>query len=146
MHHASAVLYCYLCPVRLYRIFPNYLLNVLIFEEKNLLNTKCVFWFSLQLLSKIFFILRRIKRDVIKTCVGLHVKYSLFLLYLDETWSFFTHFQKNPRILIFMKIHLFGVELFYADGWTDIQTDRHDEANSRFSNFFQTSLKACILM
>jgi len=30
-----------------------------------------------------------------------------------------------------MKIRLVGVELFFADG----QTDRHDEANRRFSQF-----------
>jgi len=30
-----------------------------------------------------------------------------------------------------MKIRLVGDELFHADG----QTDRHDEANSRFSQF-----------
>ena len=30
-----------------------------------------------------------------------------------------------------MKILLVGAELFHADG----QTDRHDEANSRFSQF-----------
>ena len=34
------------------------------FSEKKLLNTKCVL-FSLQLLSEIFFILRRIQRDII---------------------------------------------------------------------------------
>jgi len=32
-----------------------------------LLNIKCVFWFSLQLLSETFLILRRIQRDVIIT-------------------------------------------------------------------------------
>jgi len=34
--------------------------------RKKLLNTKCVFWFSLQLLSEIFLILRRSERDMIK--------------------------------------------------------------------------------
>jgi len=34
--------------------------------RKKLLNTKCVLWFSLQLLSEIFLILRRTKRDMIK--------------------------------------------------------------------------------
>jgi len=28
-----------------------------------------------------------------------------------------------------------GAELFYAEGRTDRQTDRHDEGNSRFSKF-----------
>jgi len=36
-----------------------------------------------------------------------------------------------------MKIRRVGAELFRADGRTDGQTDRHDEANSRFSKFFE---------
>ena len=32
-----------------------------------------------------------------------------------------------------MKIHPLGAELFHADG----RTDRHVEANSRFSQFFE---------
>jgi len=53
-----------------YSIFPHYLINSTIFE-KMLLITKCVFWFSLQLLSETFLILRRIQRDIIehKMCV-----------------------------------------------------------------------------
>ena len=49
---------------------------------KKLLNTKCVFWFSLQLLSEIFLILRRYERDIIKKMyIGLHVKHTLFLFW-----------------------------------------------------------------
>jgi len=36
-----------------------------------------------------------------------------------------------------MKIRPFGTELFHADGQTVGQMDRHDEANSRFSKFFE---------
>jgi len=32
-----------------------------------------------------------------------------------------------------MKICPVGAELFHADGWKDGRIDRHDEANSRFS-------------
>jgi hypothetical protein len=34
-----------------------------------------------------------------------------------------------------MKIGPMGAELFYVDGRTDGQTDKHDEANTRFSEF-----------
>jgi hypothetical protein len=34
-----------------------------------------------------------------------------------------------------MKIRPVGAELFHTDGRTDIQTDIHDEANCRFSQF-----------
>ena len=39
-------------------------------------------------------------------------------------------FSKNPTISSFMKIRPVGAE-FHADG----ETDRHDEANRRFSQF-----------
>ena len=45
--------------VRLCNIFPRYLVNDTIFEN-NVLNLKCVLWFSLQLLSEIFLILQRV--------------------------------------------------------------------------------------
>jgi len=41
------------------------------FRKKMLLNTKCVFWFSLQLLSETFLILRRYEGDIIKMYIGL---------------------------------------------------------------------------
>jgi len=45
--------YCYLWPAPLYNIFPHYLINGTIFG-KNLLNTKCVFWFVLHLLLELW--------------------------------------------------------------------------------------------
>jgi hypothetical protein len=57
--------YCHLWPVRLYWIFPHYLIKGTIYGGKNLLNVKCVFWFSLQLLSVTFPILIRAERDTI---------------------------------------------------------------------------------
>jgi hypothetical protein len=42
-----------------------------------------------------------------------------------------TDFRKNNEISNFLKIRPVAAQLFYADG----QTDRHDEANSRFSQF-----------
>ena len=35
-----------------------------------------------------------------------------------------------------MKISPERAELFHADRWTDGHMDRHNEANSRFSQFF----------
>jgi len=45
--------------------------------------------------------------------------------------NFIDTFATNTQISNFMKIRPVGAELFYADG----RTDRHDEANSRFSQF-----------
>ena len=44
---------------------PHYLINGTDFHLKKVLNIKCVFRFSLQLLSEIFVILREIQRDSI---------------------------------------------------------------------------------
>ena len=49
--------YCCLWPVQFYIIFPCCLINGTIFEKK-LLDIQCVLWFSLQLLSEAFLIIR----------------------------------------------------------------------------------------
>jgi hypothetical protein len=59
---------------------------------------KCAFWFSLQCLSENFLILRRIERDIIKTYVGLHVKYPSFLSGFNETGILTTDFRKISNI------------------------------------------------
>ena len=44
------------------------------FSEKKILNIKCLFWFSVQLLSETFLILRRIQRDII-----INIRTSVFI-------------------------------------------------------------------
>ena len=63
--------------------------------------------------------------------IGLHVKYLSFLSDFNETWTP-QIFEKKAWISNLMKIHPVGAELFHADG----RTNRHDEANSRFSQFW----------
>jgi len=64
--------YCHLWPAPLYSIFPHYLTIGTVFGKKKLLNTKCVFWCYLRVLSETFLILRRTARGVIK-----HVYWSV---------------------------------------------------------------------
>ena len=78
--------YCHLWSDPLYNIFPHYLTNGTILEKKSL-NTKCVFWFSVQLLSETFLILKRTERDVIKIVIWcswkvpvIREKYRLFFV------------------------------------------------------------------
>ena len=55
----------------------------------------------------------------------------LFLSDFNETRTFLDRFSKNIEIQNFTKICLVGAKFFHAAG----QTDRHDEANSHFSQF-----------
>jgi len=57
--------YCHLCPAPLYNCFPHYFINGTIFE-KTIYWMKTVFWFSLQLASETFLILRQSEQDMIK--------------------------------------------------------------------------------
>jgi len=43
--------YCHMWPVRFYSIFPHHLINGTTLEKWKPLNTKCMVWFSLQLLT-----------------------------------------------------------------------------------------------
>jgi hypothetical protein len=65
---------------------------------------------------------------------GIRVKYPFFLSDFNETWIFRQIFE-NTQISNFMGIRPVGGVVFYADGETDGRTDRHDEADSRFSQF-----------
>jgi hypothetical protein len=65
VQHATRIRHIALCALPRSTIFPpHYLTNGTIFGEKSL-KTKCVFWFSLQLLSETFQI-SRIQLDIIK--------------------------------------------------------------------------------
>jgi hypothetical protein len=94
--NAYAPYLCHLWPLWLCHIFPRYLINGTI-SRKTLLNIKCVFWFSLQLLSKTFLIPQA------QTWKRLHVKYLLFLSGFSETCIFSTDFRKTA-ISNFIKI------------------------------------------
>jgi len=65
--------------------------------------------------------------------IGLHVKYPLFLSDLKLQFSR-QIFEKYSNIK-FYEIRSVGADLYHADWRTDRPTGRHDEANSRFSQF-----------
>jgi hypothetical protein len=72
-----------------------------------------------------------INQNYVKTHGQQNIKYPLFWSDFNETWIFLGRISKNTQLPNFMKIRLQGAELFH----TDRRTDRHDEANSRFSQF-----------
>jgi hypothetical protein len=61
IQHAMHMRQIVMWPVKLCDIFPHYPINGTILWGENLLNIKCVFLFSLQLLSETFLILRIIE-------------------------------------------------------------------------------------
>ena len=65
--------------------------------------------------------------------IGLHLKYPLFFFDFNETWIFSIYFKKSSNI----KFHEnpSSVSRVVPYGWAEGRTDRHDEANSRFSQF-----------
>ena len=108
--------YCHLCPVRLYNIFPHYLINGTIFEGENLLDTKFVFWLSLQLLFETVFIPRKLSEIWSKMYIGLHVKYRLLLSDSNKSWIFST----NGRNIVRYQISWKSVQVFRTDGETGL--------------------------
>jgi len=73
---------CGLCGFTTF-FFPYYLINATIFGLNvliDVLNTKCVFWFYLQLLSETFLILRRTERDMIKNLYRSSCKVTVILV------------------------------------------------------------------
>jgi len=75
--HAS---YCIvLCGLTGSTIFFHIISQTARFSGKKMLIIKCVFWFSLQLLSETFPVLKRNEQDIIYIYIyiGLHVKYPL---------------------------------------------------------------------
>jgi hypothetical protein len=123
----------HLWPAPLYNIFQTLSNERRYFREKKekLLNSKCVFWFPLQLLSETFLILRGTEEDMIKNVQCRHWQYPLFESDFKETWIFWTVFRKMLKYQISWKSVPVGAELFHAEG----RTGRHDEANNRFSQF-----------
>jgi hypothetical protein len=117
-------------------------------KKKKLLNIKCVFWFSIQVLFETFLFLKRIQRDIVikwKNRFGrgrgpvvwqitdewivINVKtssYALFFSDFNETWIFCTDCKKT-RISHLIKIRPERAKLFLTDGRTDRQTDRQTD-------------------
>jgi len=85
-----------------FEFFPHYLINGTIFGKK-LLNTECVFWFSLQRLSEIFLILRRIERDIIKNVYRSSCKVPVIFLDFNEIRIIFLDFRSKIKYRISWK-------------------------------------------
>jgi len=128
--------YCHLWPTPLCILFLHYRMKGTIFFLRRggtLLSIKCVFPFSLQILSETFFILRRSETDVIKKSIVFMYSiccYSDILMQVEFSWQFFKKILKsqiyeNPS----------SGSRIVPRGRTAGLMDRHVEANSCFSQF-----------
>ena len=88
--------------------------------RNKILNIKCVFWFSLQCLSEIFLIRRRIQRYVIRNVCWHSCKFPVILDILHWNVNFLNSVSKNTAKPYFMKIRSVGAQLFHADGRRDM--------------------------
>ena len=125
IQHAMCMshIYWYLCPLWLsyFSTLPHKRHDF----GRKLLNTKCVFWFSVQPLSKTFLILRRIEQDIIVMCRGHNIKYQLFLSDFNQTWIFVTDFQKILKYQTsWFSVHLELSCSMWTDGKTEMTTLR----------------------
>jgi hypothetical protein len=97
--------------VCLYHIFTLYLITSRVFG-RNLLDTKCVFWFSLQLSSETFLILRRIQRGIVMNVCGSSCKVPFMLFSFSWNMNLLDRRSKNSETSNFMKICPLGAKFF----------------------------------
>ena len=86
-----------------------------------------MFWFSVQLLSETFLVLRRIQRDTTTNVHRCSRKVPLFLSDFNETCLFSTDFRSILKYQISWNPYRGSRAVRYG------RTERHSEANGRFS-------------
>ena len=105
--------------------------NGTIFEKKKVIG-HAMCYFSLQILSETFLVLRRIVEDMIQKIILIFMqstRYSCQILmkleFSRRIFEKYTKFHENPS----------SSSPVVPSGRADGRTDRHNEANSRFSQF-----------
>jgi len=124
--------YSHLWAARLYNIFPHFLINDMISEEK-VLSTKYVLTFSTTFVWNILYSEEKWARYDKNIFWSSSIKYPLFFSDFNEAWIFSTDFRKILKYQILWKSVQW--EPSCSCRRIDGRTDRHDPDNSRFSQF-----------
>ena len=104
-------------------------------QYNTILNTKCVFWFSLLLLSHTFLVLRRIERNNTLNVQEYSFQICVVFVKLHRNFNSVGIFFLNTQVSKFLTVRPVGDEWIRADGqW------RH-EGNSRFPKFCERTSK-----
>jgi hypothetical protein len=134
MQYACAVLYCHLWPLWQYHIYRHYLINGTIFGEQITDHELCVFIFSTAFVSNTCH-LKKNSAIYYHKCIYWS-SYPVPLSDFNETRAFWTEFRKILKYQISRKSVQWEPSCSMR---TDGQTDRRDEANSRFSRFCESA-------
>jgi hypothetical protein len=138
--------YCHLLSNPNYIIFPRYFVNCTIFEKHFWTQNMCLGCLYNFCLTHFAFS-EEISEIWWKMFIGLHVTYPLFLSDFNETLIFSTDFRKILKYQMLWKSAQWEPSCFiWTDGRTNGQTDRHNEANSRFSQFCERAWNSCQIL
>ena len=130
---SNAPPYYHLQSFWLHCIYQRYLINGTIFG-RNLLNIKCVFLFSLQLLFQTFLLTRRIRQDIVTNVKMSLCKVPLIFIRVQWNLTFPDILSKKNSNFRFNQDPSSGnrVPCRRTEG-----TDGHNEAKNRFSQFLK---------
>jgi hypothetical protein len=130
MQSAHAILYCHLWFVRFYHIFRHYLINDTTFGKK-FLSAKWVFRFTLKLYLNTFSF-KNNSGWYYHKCKNVFIRTTRFVVSLKETLTLSTNIPKKSRTK-FYKNPSSGSRDVPSGQKDGRRWDRHDKANSRFS-------------
>jgi hypothetical protein len=105
--------------------------------RKTIIKLKCAFWYYLQLLLKIFLILRIIQQDIFINVEMSSCKVPVILVWLQWNLNFLYRFSRKKLPSFKYYQHPSNASRFIPCG----RTDRYDEANNRFTQFCESAKK-----
>ena len=109
--------YCHLWPVRLCYIFPHYLTNGTMFENK-LLNIASIYRFSLYIFTVTFLVLRRIQLFIINAFTCSHIVAIILIIYESDFNLRATFFWVNPQgVAVLPHRHFERTNWWHLDPW-----------------------------